>query len=483
MKESITDDVSMLVSMAGISEEEAKQTLMESGMNVNVALRVLRARGVNIDLSEGATNNLNDTISPSAAATHPDALSTPSPAANENAAGRRETIKPSDPPTVPGSFRVGGSDTSTNDESFTVTGQQSIASENAEPLHPPMMEPLTARIVHGRDDDLEGLQRQLRQQAQEIEQIRRQVANAAVAEVISPDNDEEEATPIDSLNGDEAPMGPNSSRNQEGGRGGSTPIISGKRKKQALLVAAFVVIVIGVVVGVSVYLTSRDETPTSIPAPQGDTGAGPSPSQTSSPTLRPSTVLPTSPNPTSEPTQQTPETGPSPSQTSSPTLRPTTVLPTTPNPTSEPTQQTPSPTTQSPADQNLAALLSDVSPDGGAALRSPSTPQNNALKWLAGNANLDSYSDERKIQRYALATLYYSTNGDSWKNKNGWLGDGDECGWWNHAENQFCVDGAVVELDLFQNNLVGTIPAELALLSTSLGKCLQSRIACLPFPS
>jgi hypothetical protein len=142
----------------------------------------------------------------------------------------------------------------------------------------------------------------------------------------------------------------------------------------------------------------------------------------------------------------------------------------------QPIQQAQSPPPTAPQDtgqvalQDLAELLSSISLDGGTALQTPSTPQYNALNWLAGNANLDGYSNQRKIQRYVLATLYYSTNGDAWVNNAGWLGDDNECEWWNEAYGPFCVDSAVVELDLHSNNLVGTIPVELALLSTSVGK-------------
>jgi len=134
------------------------------------------------------------------------------------------------------------------------------------------------------------------------------------------------------------------------------------------------------------------------------------------------------------------------------------------------------------AHQHLTDLLTSVSPDGGAALKTPSTPQNNALNWLAGNANLDAYSDDKKIQRYILATLYFSTRGDDWINNTGWLSDSDECDdWYNEADESFCSNGAVVELDFYRdihanpnpsNNLDGSLPVELALLSNSLGESL-----------
>lgn len=124
--------------------------------------------------------------------------------------------------------------------------------------------------------------------------------------------------------------------------------------------------------------------------------------------------------------------------------------------------------------QELVQLLSSVSFDGGTALQTPSTPQNHAAIWLANNTNLDTYSDAKKIQRYVLATLFFSTNGDGWDNNTGWLTDEDECSWYNKANEAFCVNGSILELDMIDvdkgNNLVGTIPNELALLSTSVGE-------------
>jgi hypothetical protein len=124
--------------------------------------------------------------------------------------------------------------------------------------------------------------------------------------------------------------------------------------------------------------------------------------------------------------------------------------------------------------QELVQLLSSVSFDGGTALQTPSTPQNHAAIWLANNTNLDTYSDAKKIQRYVLATLFFSTHGDGWDNNTGWLTDEDECSWYNKANEAFCVNGSILELDMSDvdkgNNLVGTIPNELALLSTSISK-------------
>jgi hypothetical protein len=132
----------------------------------------------------------------------------------------------------------------------------------------------------------------------------------------------------------------------------------------------------------------------------------------------------------------------------------------------------------------LTVLLSSVSFDDGEALQTPSTPQNKALNWLKGNVFLDEYSDKQKIQCYFLATFYYSTNGDTWTEKASWLSNSiDECSWWSDAgETRFCLsDGAVKDFDLFENNMVGSIPPEIALLSGSLGENVPT-LSLRPFP-
>jgi hypothetical protein len=110
-------------------------------------------------------------------------------------------------------------------------------------------------------------------------------------------------------------------------------------------------------------------------------------------------------------------------------------------------------------------LLSSVSHEGGTALLTPATPQNDALIWLGKDSNLDTYSDDKKFQRFSLATLYYSTDGSRWGNKDGWVSDSEECDWYNSAKGSFCENGFVVELSIVSNMLAGTIPNESTLLS------------------
>lgn len=135
------------------------------------------------------------------------------------------------------------------------------------------------------------------------------------------------------------------------------------------------------------------------------------------------------------------------------------------NTVSEP--PTPSPTTQEFA--SLQSLITSVSFDQGASLNNTASPQYKALTWLGGNENLDAYPDWRRIQRYVLAVFYYSTNGDDWTDKNGWLTDDNECEWISWAVDEKCNDdGGFLRLAILDNNLIGTIPEELALLSDTL---------------
>jgi hypothetical protein len=128
--------------------------------------------------------------------------------------------------------------------------------------------------------------------------------------------------------------------------------------------------------------------------------------------------------------------------------------------------KTTDPPTPSPQEviQELERLLIPVTFDNGTALRNASSPQNNALNWLAKNTNLDSYLDAQKIHRYALATLFFSTNGAGWNDNGTWMSNEDECRWYSNGAG-LCISGSIDSLSLGGNNLVGTIPNELALLS------------------
>ncbi|KAG7354035.1 RHS repeat-associated core domain containing protein [Nitzschia inconspicua] len=97
------------------------------------------------------------------------------------------------------------------------------------------------------------------------------------------------------------------------------------------------------------------------------------------------------------------------------------------------------------------------------------TPQFLALDWLTNDPNLDQYTEERILQRFSLATLYFSTDGDNWRRNDRWLSMENECLWYSAGSSLPCDDNLIyTALNLDLNGLSGTIPSELALLSNSL---------------
>jgi hypothetical protein len=124
-------------------------------------------------------------------------------------------------------------------------------------------------------------------------------------------------------------------------------------------------------------------------------------------------------------------------------------------------------------EETLIKFLSNRSTDAGAALRDSNSPQYAAMKWLQSTANEGIYNEPVILQRYALATLYYSTNGIQWTSFSGWLSNEPECDWQTMSVSSIVCndDGEFVALKLSGNNLAGSIPPELNLLSASLSKC------------
>ena len=96
-----------------------------------------------------------------------------------------------------------------------------------------------------------------------------------------------------------------------------------------------------------------------------------------------------------------------------------------------------------------------------------SSPQSQALDWiLADPYSSDGLSGDLIWQRFALATIYYSTNGDEWRNHNDsqWLSSSNECLW--DSNDIVCSPELKVEgLDLERDGLSGRIPNELGLLT------------------
>jgi hypothetical protein len=120
----------------------------------------------------------------------------------------------------------------------------------------------------------------------------------------------------------------------------------------------------------------------------------------------------------------------------------------------------------------------------GTALNDPASVQYDVLQWLSFDTLLDTYSEEKILQRYALGCFYESVMGedndeiDTSKSnavRSTWMGYGDECTEWasteviNNDKKQTCNEnGQIRSIHLENIGLTGTLAPELALLSDSL---------------
>ncbi|CAB9499052.1 Leucine Rich Repeat [Seminavis robusta] len=127
------------------------------------------------------------------------------------------------------------------------------------------------------------------------------------------------------------------------------------------------------------------------------------------------------------------------------------------------------------------------------ALADPESPQFRAFEWLFEDPNLPSYSDARLRQKFALASLYYATSGETWLDNTNWLDHSiHDCEWYNAPDfaqkammdsiyqgymSEFSPstepppprcneDGMYQHLWLDKNDLVGILPEELYMLTS-----------------
>jgi len=104
----------------------------------------------------------------------------------------------------------------------------------------------------------------------------------------------------------------------------------------------------------------------------------------------------------------------------------------------------------------------------------PSSPQARANAWMMQDPQLNTYSEQRQLQRFALATIFFSTSGNDWARSDDWLSyELDECLWYNAAmadmetsdiNNELfpCDENYhILNLNLSDNGLNGLLPVEL----------------------
>ena len=156
----------------------------------------------------------------------------------------------------------------------------------------------------------------------------------------------------------------------------------------------------------------------------------------------------------------------------------------TPEPTFAPTTSQPpsislAPTVDLQEIYNVLANITDMT-----TLDDSTTPQGRALHWLLRrDERLLQPDDPSLTQRYVMAVLYFSTNGDKWSkcsaeappeecgfssyyrdNYQPFLSQASECVWGHWLANACDRDGHISTIRIPNNNLAGPLPPELAAL-------------------
>jgi hypothetical protein len=88
------------------------------------------------------------------------------------------------------------------------------------------------------------------------------------------------------------------------------------------------------------------------------------------------------------------------------------------------------------------------------ALQDDSSPQFRALRWLANEdtavLDLDSISTVILVERYALAVLYFVTNGEGWRDQGDFLSASSVCEWNNRqTQGHDSITGLLCNEDSF----------------------------------
>jgi hypothetical protein len=134
--------------------------------------------------------------------------------------------------------------------------------------------------------------------------------------------------------------------------------------------------------------------------------------------------------------------------TEAPTVTPTVTPIQSPAPTKAPTA---APTAC--LDCRLTEILLQKEVSDAEALQDESSPQFQALRWLANNdtavLDLDSTPPVILVERYVLAMLYFATSGEGWEDQRNFLSGRSVCEWNDGSRGAICnEDDLFVYLDL-----------------------------------
>ena len=138
-----------------------------------------------------------------------------------------------------------------------------------------------------------------------------------------------------------------------------------------------------------------------------------------------------------------------------------------------------SPTTMAPTSyvEYLYALIATYS--GTSLLEDEISAQHFGFEWLASDTSPGEWEDDVILERYALATLFYATDGNKWATVTDFLLPFSHCAW----DGVVCdLDDRPVALNLVAENLGGTLPAEIGLLTslTSMNLIGNTMVGSLP---
>jgi hypothetical protein len=149
---------------------------------------------------------------------------------------------------------------------------------------------------------------------------------------------------------------------------------------------------------------------------------------------------------------------------------------------------------------HLHLLLKDLPNTTQESLQHPSTPQWKAWDWLSNHQNITNLPEWRKKQLFALATFFYTFEGENWNPliRERWMDDDkNECRWFSLGNGYFMDSGEYIEYpedslyrypscnsagefisldlqDLRLNGLAPPIPHEISLLSSLNGISLYA---------